>query len=233
MQRTLRTAQAVADVVVREHHDSQRADAASTLNIVKVDELREKHMGALEGSKWGVKPPGDKAESFSDDMETREHMSARAVKFIDEHLVPALEPHFACDRSSNRATARGSILVVSHGIFLNIFLRSLLERFAPAELQRLSNSEAPQPKGLVSFSNTGFVEVVVSARDASATDETDPVRLPGRVLALHLQVVAINSVGHLQGLKKTRGGIGSAAFDSKQRTMDAFFGPAMKKPRRQ
>ena len=38
-----------------------------------------------------------------------------------------------------------------------------------------------------------------------------------------LVVKAVNSLEHLKGLKKTRGGIGSARHDDKQKTMDSFF----------
>ncbi|CAG8973721.1 hypothetical protein HYALB_00006993 [Hymenoscyphus albidus] len=46
--------------------------------------------------------------------------------------------------------------------------------------------------------------------------------------SLSLSVIAINNQDHLQGLKKTRGGIGSLKHDSSQRTMDSFI---RKKPR--
>ncbi|KAK4186255.1 putative phosphoglycerate mutase [Podospora australis] len=44
-----------------------------------------------------------------------------------------------------------------------------------------------------------------------------------------MTVVGVNVLTHLEGLKKTRGGIGSARFDKRQRTMDSFFGPPSKK----
>lgn len=50
--------------------------------------------------------------------------------------------------------------------------------------------------------------------------------------AIQLQVTKVNCVDHLDGLKKTRGGIGSARFDPKQKTMDAFFGPSAKRQKR-
>jgi hypothetical protein len=44
-----------------------------------------------------------------------------------------------------------------------------------------------------------------------------------KLLNMSLLVRAVNSQKHLEGLKKTRGGIGSAKHDDKQRTMDSFF----------
>ena len=40
---------------------------------------------------------------------------------------------------------------------------------------------------------------------------------------MSLVVNAVNSLEHLKGLKKTRGGIGSLKHDSNQKTMDSFF----------
>ena len=45
----------------------------------------------------------------------------------------------------------------------------------------------------------------------------------GKPVNMTLAVKAVNSVEHLKGLKKTRGGIGSLKHDSNQKTMDAFF----------
>lgn len=40
---------------------------------------------------------------------------------------------------------------------------------------------------------------------------------------LSLVVKAVNNLEHLNGLKKTRGGIGSSKHDPSQKTMDSFF----------
>jgi len=44
-----------------------------------------------------------------------------------------------------------------------------------------------------------------------------------KLLNLSLVIKAVNSMEHLKGLKKTRGGIGSLKHDSSQKTMDSFF----------
>ncbi|CRK15202.1 hypothetical protein BN1723_010577, partial [Verticillium longisporum] len=43
---------------------------------------------------------------------------------------------------------------------------------------------------------------------------------------LRLSFVVFNNTSHLAGLKKTRGGIGSAQFDQKQKTLTSFFAAA-------
>lgn len=44
-----------------------------------------------------------------------------------------------------------------------------------------------------------------------------------KLWSMSLVVKAVNNQEHLRGLKKTRGGIGSAQHDDKQQTMDSFF----------
>ncbi|KAI9642869.1 hypothetical protein NHQ30_008603 [Ciborinia camelliae] len=56
----------------------------------------------------------------------------------------------------------------------------------------------------------------------------NPMKLPEHDLnnvkvTMSLVVKAVNNQDHLEGLKKTRGGLGSLKHDSSQRTMDSFF----------
>ena len=55
-----------------------------------------------------------------------------------------------------------------------------------------------------------------------STQTTVPLK-PRMLLNLSLLVKAVNSQEHMKGLKKTRGGIGSAKHDEKQKTVDSFF----------
>ncbi|EFX06346.1 phosphoglycerate mutase family protein [Grosmannia clavigera kw1407] len=101
-----------------------------------------------------------------------------------------------------------TVVVVSHGIFLGVLLSVLLQRFASSSL----------PAAPVSWSNTGYVELAVGRRQQQDVE---------------LAVTAVNNVEHLQGLRKTRGGIGSSAFDAKQQTVDSFFRPAAKRQKKE
>lgn len=73
------------------------------------------------------------------------------------------------------------------------------------------------------------------SRVALAESATTNVRALGNaqndVFSSHwaMTVQFINNVDHLSGLKKTRGGIGSAKFDARQRPVTAFYSPATKK----
>ncbi|KAG5805170.1 hypothetical protein H9Q74_010448 [Fusarium xylarioides] len=133
--------------------------------------------------------------------ETPLAMRKRVDVFLDEHLP--------------RLDEASTVCIVAHGIILGTFYKALRDR--------TSASAGPdaEPEGQASafvrpsWSNTGYIEALIT-RDSSDKH-------------LHMRVVKINSVDHLKGLRKTRGGIGSAKFDAKQKTMDSFFKPTSRK----
>ncbi|SCV50779.1 uncharacterized protein FFB14_11626 [Fusarium fujikuroi] len=133
--------------------------------------------------------------------ETPLAMRKRVDVFLDEHLPRLDEDSTVC--------------IVAHGIILGTFYKALRDK--------TSSSAGPdaEPEGQASasvrpsWSNTGYIEALIT-RDSSDKH-------------LHMRVVKINSVEHLKGLRKTRGGIGSAKFDAKQKTMDSFFKPTSRK----
>lgn len=68
---------------------------------------------------------------------------------------------------------------------------------------RIPPSEVPAN---IPWSNTGYLS-------ATLTPST-------------LHILRVNCLDHLTGLRKTRGGIGSARFDPSQKTLSSFFKPA-------
>ncbi|KAK2938441.1 hypothetical protein FoTM2_001659 [Fusarium oxysporum f. sp. vasinfectum] len=133
--------------------------------------------------------------------ETPQAMRKRVDVFLDEHLPRLHEDSTVC--------------IVAHGIILGTFHKALRDRISSsagpdAELEGQASAFV-RP----SWSNTGYIEALIT-RDSSDKH-------------LHMRVVKINSVDHLKGLRKTRGGIGSAKFDAKQKTMDSFFKPTSRK----
>ena len=232
----METAEAVvaAQAEIAAHGGGSDGDANDTvrLELVQVPDLRERDFGKAEGAKFGVALAAAGAES-------REQMRRRAEKFVLGHLTLLL----------NQEGAGGCIVVVSHGLILDSLLRVLLERFALRGTARLGDAKT------TAWSNTGYVELAVGLTVEVGTDDPvvagglDTVQVPGEVSGdrtpappalplpprrqpwISLSVVGVNVLTHLEGLKKTRGGIGSAQHDKRQRTMDAFFAPAMKKAR--
>ncbi|KAL2146782.1 hypothetical protein VTI28DRAFT_2263 [Corynascus sepedonium] len=202
-------------------------EPTASLKIVQLPELRERDFGSAEGEKFGVDLALAGAES-------RQQMGQRAERFVEGHLVPLL--------TVKQAASVGCIVVVAHGLILASLLRVLLVRYGAGELSRLAGGKMP------GWNNTGYVELVanfISSAPVTADDPSGPKSmaemsdertlalvpppLPANEPHITLSVVGVNVLKHLEGLKKTRGGIGSAQFDKRQRTMDSFFGPAAKK----
>ncbi|KAH8768955.1 histidine phosphatase superfamily [Diaporthe sp. PMI_573] len=243
LQRAVRTAEAVAE--------AQTTDdpSAEVVSVIQLPELREKNFGSEEGRKFGSRGT-DQSSAGWIEPESKESMKARVERFIDNHLIPTVLRGFHSD-------VNHSLAIVAHGIILNVLLRSLLARFGPDELTRLTRpTDTPgKMEWLASWSNTGYLEADLRLRINAppATARPSPPVTPGNgrpmlgtvvprqgsrenavaaadtrqaeapTLEILMTVTTLNSTEHLQGLKKTRGGIGSAAFDQKQKTMDSFF----------
>lgn len=245
-------------------------------SVIQLPELREKDFGSEEGMRFGKRAAGLKAVVASNPAdyitpESQEAMTVRVERFLDAYLVPVITEH----------ASTGAVVVVAHGIILNVVLRCLLTRFGPDEFTKLPSTgdAAWRKEWLAAWSNAGYLEAelrvsppvavsassptytslesnldngnTVGALDAerptsvetntthlhqkatapSAKDVTVPAPSLSSSVDVQLSVKRINCVDHLQGLKKTRGGIGSAGFDAKQKTMDSFFSKPAKKPK--
>lgn len=273
LSRAVRTAQAIADA------QSSATEEGKSVDVVQVLELREKDFGSSEGKRFGARGTDEAAPDFVP-SESQEAMKTRVTRFIDTVLVPAIaQVPLPADH--------GAIIVVAHGIILNVLLRCLLSRFGPDEVAKLARpGDAPwRSEWLATWSNTGYLEAVLQVASPTAEstaeipdapsgqaknktfqesatglvneevsvpvveEEETPLTdiqlssslattkpsppSPSRPVMpiIQLSVKTVNCIDHLQGLKKTRGGIGSAASDSKQKTMDSFFTRPAKKPK--
>jgi probable phosphoglycerate mutase len=177
-------------------------------NVRQLTQLQEKDFGSGEGTKYGS--GSDKPHKGS---ESAESMQARVDVFLDGHLLPLLQPKVDDD-----------IIVVAHGIILSVLFKRLCGRLSRGAMTMSPDAQRamnPYPSGgipvLPSWSNTGYLEATLSPPTPASWE------------ALKLHVTRVNCIDHLAGLRKTRGGIGSARFDEKQRTMDSFFTPKKRK----
>lgn len=209
LQRAAITAQAIADA-------QKRLQVA----VVQLADLRERDFRSTEGVKFGSRALIGADGNPHADAESQAEMTVRVERFIESYLGPVLA-------SADLTDQQGTVVVVAHGIILNVLLRSLLRRYAPAELA------SGKSEWLATWGNTGYLEAVVTVVPPDSGILAPPIPSTRSLLSdgqdkVRLSVVSINNTDHLQGLRKTRGGIGSAKFDSKQKTMDSFFKPAPK-----
>ncbi|KAH9896207.1 phosphoglycerate mutase-like protein [Xylariomycetidae sp. FL2044] len=222
LQRAAQTAEAI--VTAQLSALDKTPDPSRILQVEQLAELREKDFGTSEGKKFGSKS-NEVNEDVRSDSESRESMRVRIDRFFDSHLVPVLHEH---------AAENVAVVIVAHGIILNVLLRSLLARFPTKEnvLPSPGSSRNNPSEYIAAWSNTGVLQakfVLQGNKTKTASPADTPPAGKDLFSQLYLSIESTNNVDHLQGLKKTRGGIGSAKFDSKQRTMDSFFGAAAKK----
>ncbi|KAJ4420709.1 hypothetical protein N0V82_004148 [Gnomoniopsis sp. IMI 355080] len=274
LKRAVKTAQTIAEA-------QSRVEGVDMVpEIVQSTELREKDFGSEEGKRFGTRGKQEaldvaKAADWIE-PESQDLMKKRIERFVDAFFVPTV-----LQAASDGGP--GSIVIVAHGIILNVLLRSLLVRFGPEEIAKLAKpgDAAWRSEWLASWSNTGFLEAelrvttpvavpaliipalktesvdglaaversivqgddsgTTPAEDTAAVDHPEAVStsaasapIPNSVSdsGIRLTVRTVNCIEHLQGLKKTRGGIGSAGHDEKQKTMDSFFSRPAKKLKR-
>ncbi|TGJ85209.1 hypothetical protein E0Z10_g3557 [Xylaria hypoxylon] len=203
LQRAYHTADAIVEAC-----QLQNGDPASlvTPSMIHIEDLREKDFGSSEGKKFGARESDDGSES-------PQSMRLRIDRFLDYHLNPIVD---------RLAAENATVVVVAHGIILNVLLKALLSRYVPKSPSQLLGEQSGS-EYLAPWSNTGVLQArleLVGSHDSRQLHGAETI---------HIMIEHINNVDHLQGLKKTRGGIGSAKFDSRQRTMDSFLISASKK----
>ncbi|KAI0851998.1 phosphoglycerate mutase-like protein [Daldinia vernicosa] len=228
LRRAYETAGAVSKALAdtRISSSGSESDTHTPLEVVQLPELREKDYGSSEGKKYrnlnGLIQP---------DSETPESMRIRIDRFLDSHLTPIVDTHV-----SDKIT----VAIVAHGVILGVLLKGLLKRFPGPTGSAVRHGNRDNWPESAAWSNTGVLQARLEMANSVSKPgcPSDAVSVspatPGDDSNLHkgticLTVEFINNVDHLEGLKKTRGGIGSTKFDSRQRTMDSFFGPASKK----
>jgi 2,3-bisphosphoglycerate-dependent phosphoglycerate mutase len=172
----------------------------------QLPQLREKDFGTGEGARFGAGK-----DHVHEGAESQDAMRARVDVFLQEHLLPLV-------------SSTDHVFVVAHGIILGVLFRLLCEKLSRGALSVAPDAQraaTPHPSGgstplQPTWSNTGYLEAQLTA--------------PGTTWSsVKLHVLRVNSVDHLHGLRKTRGGIGSARFDDKQKTLTSFFAPKKRK----
>ena len=200
--------------------------------VMQTATLREQDFGYYEGKPFHARSTQSqksgkeihRREHLQDpdfqDVESKDSMKLRAEEFLSEYLRPVMK-NASVDISC-------VVAVVSHGILLSSLWRCLLST-QPSESvnlapNALSSGPPPSLEYLGGWSNTGYMELhyypptpgdgwtLVKEGDRH-TNNVDWV----------MEIVAVNKKTHLTGLKRTRGGLGSAQHDESQKSIEGFF----------
>ncbi|OQE40912.1 hypothetical protein PENCOP_c005G08433 [Penicillium coprophilum] len=177
---------------------AQTSPGETPLRPILTQSLREKDYGSMEGRFWKDSPPLPRPQDWVI-PEPKESMRKRVKAFFDQHLLPLLihDPH-----------GQQKIAVVAHGIILQELWTYFMEIFNPpnANMHR-------KPV----WSNTGYTTILITP------NATEGVMSPTLMTAFQFVVHSIDDKKHLANLHRTRGGVGTAAHDVKQRKIDQFF----------
>lgn len=176
------------------------------------------------------------------EKETTVSMRQRSLSFLHSHFLPLL---------FDDPTSKRNFAIVAHGIILRVLWNCLVELFDPVCISLLPGIAAWDggPAALLapSWSNTGFMELSIHMKQTPSASPlqrqlTSPdlrvssdlvidTELPSSdgpagdalLQGWSMKILAVDSKDHLAGLRRTRGGIGSASHDSRQKRIDQFF----------
>ncbi|KAJ5578260.1 uncharacterized protein N7459_007224 [Penicillium hispanicum] len=218
------------------------------LDPIIAPNLREKDFGSLEGlhfnapsassrhsETWSARPMNISSSAHVE-SESVVSMKRRANSFLNEHLIPLM---------LERPNLRSNVAIVAHGIILRVLWGCLVEIFDPISIS-LATGDSSIDDGPAAFitpgwSNTGVMELLIEPSPAlSTTQDSAPSPSAGSAIdaqppaentpafnyLLHgwsMKILSINNKVHLAGLHRTRGGIGSASHDTRQKKIDHFF----------
>ena len=197
--------------------------------VVKLELLREQDFGSLEMTAWASRQTFETPTIPTDPnfrhKETAEAMRTRADQFINDFLAPLWA---LADDSQNQCVA-----VVSHSLFLACLWKALINRFDARTIHlgpEVGQASPDRPlEYMVMWANTGYLEAEIKVKptDSAASsvllDRSLIRQNPTPFSTLTLKVITINGKDHLLNLKRTRGGVGSAAYDTRQKNIDGFF----------
>ncbi|KGO68237.1 Histidine phosphatase superfamily, clade-1 [Penicillium italicum] len=172
--------------------------------------LREKDYGSMEGRFWKTPPPISRPRDWVM-PESKASMRKRAEIFFDEHLLPLLmrDPH-----------GQQNVAVVAHGIILQEIWTYFTDIFSPPDTKvtpGVCNTDMTTLHRKPVWSNTGYMTILITP------NATEMTMLPTAMPGFAFFVLSIDEKKHLANLHRTRGGVGTAAHDTKQRKIDQFF----------
>lgn len=222
-------------------HQSSRNDGPPLTPTLTPD-LRERDFGSLEGRRWTGPSFLAHAES-----ESKVSMKRRATSFLNKYLLSLFFDN--PDRDMNVAIVSHGLLLRTLWSCLGELFDPRHISSAPGIA--LWKGE-PAALILPVWSNTGYMtlsirqnppqphstmqqhpehrdtplaqDLEMGITDSSMSALSQPVTDTSVLLrGWSMKVMAIDDQEHLSGLRRTRGGIGSATYDTRQKKIDDFF----------
>ncbi|KAF9464222.1 phosphoglycerate mutase [Collybia nuda] len=179
--------------------------------------LQEQHYGLGEGKRYDV--IRDSALSLAEHFargeypwlqsrterfpegESLEDVARRAEDAVEEIVLPYVW------NVVKDETEGVHIAIVSHGLFIREAIAALM--------RKTGHIEGVNPQDYRGLQNTGYIKVTINV-DTKSGEQVAESRCTVRV-------TEHNCSGHLDGLVRQKGGIGSAAYDPNQKDIRDFF----------
>lgn len=188
--------------LVRAKRTAVEIGLASGKECTVTELLREQDLGWREGRSYkdGDRSDVNNAQAMqANPGETKADMDIRAATFIEQHLQRHLRRQSTAILPDADLPPALGVLPANKTIIIvshGLFLLRLY--YSLVSYLKIALPHSP------SWSNTGCTHLCVASDDrATVTD--------------------VNSVEHLQGLKRTRAGVGSAEYDPKQKKVSDYF----------
>ncbi|OAQ59116.1 histidine phosphatase superfamily (branch 1) domain-containing protein [Pochonia chlamydosporia 170] len=211
----VRTAEAISD--------AQNKVRGRSLNAIQLWELQGREDTESGQKSTDARSSRPKDQLSIDNSDWMHEMRLKANYFTDNYLIPLL----CCDDENEMACA-----IVTQGNELNVLAKAFFDRIPRGDIILPPD---PEKQGLIIDSSlvvfppwaiTGVLDVIVSPRSDSTVVQQPTPKLP-----FQADIRRVNCRSHLEKLQKARGGVGSAPFDEKQRTIHNFFTPLPQTPR--
>ena len=220
------------------------AAGADKLQVTVKEVLREQDFGFYEGKPFYARPRDSHKSGKENhrslhqndpncrDVESKGSMDSRMNTFLADTLLPLL---------FDEHEEENIVAVVSHGIILSHLWRCFLKLLPKHSVTLMAGLSVGQGgvtplEYLGGWSNTGYLELDIKRRLSAAVEPTksDPPLQPPmsqsvesdslpKLYDYKVIIRTVNGKEHLQGLKRTKGGVGSSKFDEGQKSIDSFF----------
>ncbi|KIM89219.1 hypothetical protein PILCRDRAFT_813147, partial [Piloderma croceum F 1598] len=185
--------------------------------FITSEDLREQYFGEAEGHPWtmGADPGKSLAQHMAEGIypvlterhekfpagESLNELEKRAEKAIQELVMPHVW------KAAKDGRKGVEVAVVSHGLCISELISALLKKSA-------KGGPIVDYRGLQNTAWSRVIVDVLESKEGKAL-ESQP---------LEVRVTHMNMHEHIDKLKRQKGGIGSSAYDPKQKDIRSFFG---------
>lgn len=194
---------------------SQQPERQKLDNAQKTGDVEISEFPATQTGKLNIFDHRSEVESVAS-------MVARVEIFLDKHIMPVIQQYRGNGLMSELKAHwedPTNIAIVAHGVILSVLFKRLLARASEVTASELAHKRGFKPGKGIPWENTAYTVIKFSATAVKREEKDSSAKYEN--LAAYVETV--NERRHLEGVKRTLGGIGSSEDDTKQRRLEEFF----------